>query len=534
MNTSLASARPTRAPLLPRVVGGAAWALALLGLAWLASALLTLHSSALALLALAATVGVSALAPRALRRASRHRPPLRAVVDGVTLTQRYTLAGQVVAFGALAAAALAAAFDAQAAVGGHVTTFLAGAIALLLVGVAAGVVFPGAWFISGRARPLDRWLWLPLAIAGVAIAFPLAPLVHRALLDASAVGATLTWELADLLALGLLSAIGTATAFALFPRPWVAVDVAPTGATAVAARLGGGALVDVATGRTRATFLEGRRIARFSSDGAMVALDAPDDEVVLRDGRDGAVVRRLDGAPTEVRALAFSPTGRHVAAVGDGGWVAIWDLEALAEVDATAPAPATRVPTGLTFGRSLVFSADGRELVIASNAGALVRVKLSDPKQQGRPSASAPERPLTESGLTRATLVPGGRVLAGAAGAVGSPTRVLTLSPHGHQLVPGWSAELGDTIRALAFDASGDTLLAVTLRSDLRLFDARTGAARGGRDQLGGTVASVAATADLRHVVIGGRWAIRVWDRDRDVVTQVDAPPARLALTASA
>ncbi|MCB9732710.1 MAG: hypothetical protein H6745_08890 [Deltaproteobacteria bacterium] len=112
----------------------------------------------------------------------------------------------------------------------------------------------------------------------------------------------------------------------VFPRPFVAVDVASDGARAVAARPGGAWLVDLATGARVTALPDGQAAARFSPDGALLALDGGPGEVALRRARDGALVAVLAGAPDDVRALAFDAEAARLAAFSDAAEVVVWDV----------------------------------------------------------------------------------------------------------------------------------------------------------------------------------------------------------------
>jgi WD40 repeat protein len=98
--------------------------------------------------------------------------------------------------------------------------------------------------------------------------------------------------------------------------------------------------------------------AAFAPDGTLLALGQPADGVVqLYRAEDGTLVRTL--AAAGVRAVAFSPTGSLVAAVGDEG-LRLWR--------AGDGSPFGEIPGQFT---AVTFSPDGRTVLVAERDGVL-------------------------------------------------------------------------------------------------------------------------------------------------------------------
>jgi WD40 repeat protein len=100
----------------------------------------------------------------------------------------------------------------------------------------------------------------------------------------------------------------------------------------------------------------------FSPDGKLLATTAGQSKLVwLWDAVSGALVRKLHGMEFPARAVAFSPDGKHVAAMQAGPHIFIWEVETGTCVNVLA----------VDYGgaKSLAFSPDGNSLVSVGEGG---------------------------------------------------------------------------------------------------------------------------------------------------------------------
>jgi WD40 repeat protein len=127
----------------------------------------------------------------------------------------------------------------------------------------------------------------------------------------------------------------------------------------------------------------------FSPDGRLLATTAGQSKLVwLWDAPTGALVRKLSGMEFPARAVAFSPDGKHLAAMQAGPHIHIWEVETGALVTELA----------VDYGglKSLAFSPDGRTLAATGDDVLLWDNPL-------RPSVVSP-RPRDRSLTTRRAL----------------------------------------------------------------------------------------------------------------------------------
>jgi WD40 repeat protein/DNA-binding SARP family transcriptional activator len=275
-------------------------------------------------------------------------------------------------------------------------------------------------------------------------------------------------------------------------------------------------LWDVATGKARET-LRGHAGSvtgvAFSLDATTLYTSSLDNSVIAWDlTRTRGLAWRLTGAPSLIVGVAFSPRDPNLLALAqDNGPVTLWDLakhvrvgnsldvtggsanavafspdgRTLAAADADGTVVLFDVTTHVRVGRrlhppygpiieefqsrdinSIAFSPDGRLLATAGNEGSVVVWDLTRRAPIGRPL-----RPGGYS-VTAVAFSPDGRTLASG---VDDGAVVLTRVPDGTLLY-----ELGGLgISALAFSRDGKTLAAATFDGRVRLWDPRTGAARG-------------------------------------------------------
>lgn len=508
---------PPRASTLLEPIGAAILAALSLTLAAILAALVADGGGLLGLIVVAAYGALLVVAPRALYRGSRGAPALRAVAMGVMRAHRALALAHVIFLGALGVAAFAVASDglAPAQAAATVASYAGSATVATLVVVAGGVLFPGALFLMGR--PV-RWrgLWAPLAAVSVVVVYPVSDLLLGVASGLGRGEPVMTWVLATGLATGALSIAGAAAWRALMPRPFVAIDVDRDGARAVAARRGGAWLIDLTTGARVAALRDGAAVVRFSPDGALVAMDAGPGELALRRGRDGALVAALGGAPDDVRALAFDAAGTRLAASSDAAEVVVWDL---------ATGAATRYDAPLAYVTTVAFAAAGDELVVATAAGLTGRVPLGAGGGVARTLRNGAASP----SAARATLAADGGRIVWAHGKAPLTDHVALHELRG-AAAPAlrWSQTLPDAVRAACFGSNGALIAAVTVRADVRVFDAATGAPVAARDALGDAIGAIAVHGASEQVVVAGRWTVRAWSWRSDVVRGLAGTEAAL------
>ena len=494
-----------RGSLLPaRALGALLWASLLLALGAGAYALVAADHAALGLALALASLAATTWLPAALRRATRHHPRRRAAADGATTLHRATLVGAWAASGAVVAAGLTHAVGAAGAAPPAATlaTYLAGAIALLVLALAWIVLLPGALMAPQQPARALRLAAPALLVATAALTYPTAPALRDAL-EAFALGATPTAAALGLFALaGLVSALAVGAGLWLLPRPVAALDVDDAGRFALAARPGGARLVPLEATSSPRRFAEGARCARFAPDGASFALDAGAGEVVVRRTADGAVLRRLVGAPAAPTALAFSSDGATLVAAGEGDALSVWSL-AEGATDA-----ARMVRSGVAQAASVAVTGQGQGAVVVHATGGGARVALG-----GRPAHEALGAPVLDGAVGRAALSRDGATLAAAVGPVGQLDRVavLSLASGAGRSVQGWPQTLAEPAREVALGARGAHLAVTTAGGEVRLYE-RSGGLVGAASLAGAQPSAVAVDGAGRRVAVGGRWALWCWE----------------------
>jgi|GEM_PF-3492106 len=495
---------------VPRLLGAGAAAASLLGSAVAVAALTRTDATGAAFLA-AVVVGLGVtFAPRWLMRATRGAPVARAAVDGARAVGRVLAVGVAVALAALAAVDLVALVGTEPDPAMTTAVYLWGAVAFTVAGLGVGVVFPGGWLLPGRARSGGvRFVWPALLLVGLALAYPGAYDLFVAVTAALPHQPGLGWDALALVALGALSAVGSALAAWLLPRPVMALDVDGRG-RALVSRRGGARLVDIDGGETLGRFVEGGQLARMSPDGRLMALAGPGDEIAIRRTEDGALVRRLTGAPHGLAALAFDQSGRRLAAVGDPAWAALWDL-------AMPTTQAERLRNRVGYGRSVAFARKGAALMVASASGAVSELPLIADGE-----ASGP-RKLPVGAAGRCALTTDGSRLVCAAGTAPVWDRVVALDVRGAELTVQWGRSIGESARALAVGAGGRVAVA-SLDGSLEVFDA-SGSSIAAWRGLGAGVSTLAV--DGPRVLVGGRWGVSCWDVEAGALSPLDGAPGR-------
>jgi WD40 repeat protein len=296
--------------------------------------------------------------------------------------------------------------------------------------------------------------------------------------------------------------------------------------------------------------LEGRLVSRFSGAGSgviQIALDPTGGVIVTTasDGQvrfwtlDGRLVRRFSAEDDYPELLAVEPRGRFL--VTGSAKLVLWDGRGKALARA-------RVSRG--SGRALAFSPDGKTLYAGDSRGEVTVVPLEPGAKPKRfrvytgddvsALAVSPGGDLVAAGGTheRFRIVDrGGAVRASFDNPKGTPApfssvRGLAFTPDGRELIVVTarnarqlavfdlqgrllrSADTGNRYLsgALAVSPSGK-LAAVTVNSDVGLFDVATMERRATFRRHQGSVRSLAFTRDERHLVSGSNdGTVQVWN----------------------
>ena len=280
----------------------------------------------------------------------------------------------------------------------------------------------------------------------------------------------------------------------------------------------------------------------FSSDGRVVWAAAEDGTVrawTVVDGRQRICLRMLTTAADRWCCAAFSVGGILAVAARGGKVVALWDLGSGRRVGQYRLA----VPTDVS---ALAFSADGRLLACAGNAGLLLLADLRTGKTArlvGHPDevtcvAFSPDGSRLasggEDGSVRLWDMATGRELHRRGAAQEAVTALASLS-NGRTIVTGtatgmihfWDKKTGKelsrlqgharSVECVAVSPDGNTLASVSKDRMVKLWDVRTG--REGRRLAGhdSRVLCVAFSPDGRTLasaggVFGAEHAILLWD----------------------
>jgi len=264
----------------------------------------------------------------------------------------------------------------------------------------------------------------------------------------------------------------------------------------------------------------------WSPDGTQVATGGILDMTVsIWDPAPGRLVRTLTDRPGSVRALAYSPDGRFLAAgrgfvarTKDHMSVDIWEAKTAALVRSLrGPAP---VPTGSNDVDAMAFSADGGHLVAAYlgvaviydvKTGGTIRTLPLPPRMTARPLASSPDGRTLAGGDIRGNI----RIWDATAGSLlrtiaahSGWIEALAYAPDGKSLVSSASG----TVQQRVDEVTGQVVRKKN-EDPIRVWDPHTGTLRG---ELAGHTARVQAVRYGR----GGKYlfsasqdrTIKIWD----------------------
>jgi len=235
------------------------------------------------------------------------------------------------------------------------------------------------------------------------------------------------------------------------------------------------------------------RSVAVSLDGKYIVSGGDDHTVRVWNLADGALVRTLIGHTRSVHAVTLSPDGRYIVSGSYDKTIKVWRLSDGSHV---------RTIAGTTPAMSVAVSPDGQHIVSGNydrtvglwrlSDGAPVRTYCGHQNLVMSAAATPDGRHIVSGSLDRSVrvwdLVDGSLIRVSVGG------RAATMSPDGRYIVSADSYYPTISVRRLA-----DGSLVRTLPMD---DDAGHG----------GNIASIAVSADGRHIISGGDdWTIKVW-----------------------
>jgi WD40 repeat protein len=278
---------------------------------------------------------------------------------------------------------------------------------------------------------------------------------------------------------------------------------------------------------------------RFSPDARLIAVGLKEDGIALLDSRRPVRVgAELGPTEGEVKALAFSPDGRTLAAVTLAGWATVWDTR-------SRKRRYRAIPVGVDPLLGASISADGKLLATAGRTGVkLWNLGTGAPAGSIGGGAPAGDVAFSPTGRTLA-FIPEDRGVSSEVWDVDNRSLIaefpagqgyaIAFSPDGRTLATGgfdafvrlWDARTGRLVRALEQGASGartlefspdGRILAVSGWEPVgSLWDVATGVQIGPRLTAGNRRAAIDLSPDGRRLLMTlGNGQGAVWDVDPD------------------
>jgi WD40 repeat protein/serine/threonine protein kinase len=242
------------------------------------------------------------------------------------------------------------------------------------------------------------------------------------------------------------------------------------------------------------------RSVSFSPKGQLVLSSSEDNTVRIWDAAAGKSLTALRGHGRAVRACAFSPDGQWVLSGGDDERVRVWNVQGYQE---------TRVLHATVFAGhedavlSARYSRDGKNIVTASRD----RTASLWDAASGKPLKRFEEG--HEFLVSGAVFLPDKNHLATGAG--DNSVRIWDLTAGTQQVVLSPTGRIG----TLAASADGNWIATGSPGTDIKMWNARTGEARGNLSGHDSEVSALMFSPAGDHLVSGdNRGHVRVWRKE--------------------